>query len=148
MDLMKAGQTVGSNIHFRLRNKYSLVNNSTLALARVFYAMAKKKRRTVLKEYSYYYDGPREEDAKTLPANEQQLEVHIEKKHRGGKTAVLIKGFVGQEDDLKDLAKKLKQQCGVGGSAKNGEIIIQGDVRKKVMLLLEKWDYKVKRVGG
>ncbi len=76
------------------------------------------------------------------------LEVHLEKKHRGGKTAVLIKGFTGTDDELSDLAKKLKSNMGVGGSAKKGEIIIQGDKRDKVMELLNQWGYKTKRVGG
>ena len=76
------------------------------------------------------------------------LEVHLEKKHRGGKTVVLIKGFTGSDDELNSLAKKLKNSLGVGGSAKAGEIIIQGDKRDKVMELLKQWGYKTKRVGG
>lgn len=74
---------------------------------------------------------------------------HIQtKKNRGGKVATLIKGFEGNEDDLKDLAKKLKTLCGVGGSTKDGEIIIQGNFRDKIMDYLIKEGYKVKRVGG
>ncbi len=76
------------------------------------------------------------------------LEVHLEKKHRGGKAAILIKGFNGTETALNDLAKKLKTALGVGGSVKDGEIIIQGDRREKAMELLQTWGYKTKRVGG
>ena len=76
------------------------------------------------------------------------LEVHLEKKHRGGKAAIIVRGFIGTDEALSDLAKKLKTGMGVGGSAKDGEIIIQGDRREKVMELLQSWGYKTKRVGG
>lgn len=88
------------------------------------------------------------EDEETLPPNEQYLEAHLEKKHRGGKVVTIIKGFVGTSDDLKALAKDLKKLCGVGGSAKEGEIILQGEFRDKIMEYLKKEGYKVKRVGG
>ena len=68
----------------------------------------------------------------------QTLEVHLEKKHRGGKAAMIVKGFSGSDEELNDLAKKLKTSMGVGGSAKDGEIIIQGDRREKLMEILEK----------
>ena len=83
----------------------------------------------------------------TLSNNNQHLKIWIDK-HRAGKTAIIIKGFIGSTEDLKALGKLLKTKCGVGGSAKNGEIIIQGDVRDKVMDLLEKEGYNYKRVGG
>ena len=83
----------------------------------------------------------------TLSNNEQDLKVCIDK-HRAGKIAVIIKGFTGSTEDLKALGKLLKTKCGVGGSAKNGKIIIQGDVRVKVMDILEKEGYNYKRVGG
>ncbi len=86
-------------------------------------------------------------EMKTLPNNEQHLKVCIDK-HRAGKIAVIIKDFVGKTEDLKALGKLLKTKCGVGGSTKNGEIIIQGDVRGKVMEILEKEEYNYKRVGG
>ena len=84
---------------------------------------------------------------KTLPPKEQNLKVCIDK-HRAGKTAVIIKDFVGSTDNLNSLSKILKTKCGVGGTAKNGEIIIQGNIRDKVMNILEKEGYNYKRVGG
>lgn len=97
------------------------------------------------KDYNFDYDGDGQEE--TLPPNEQQLKVLLDKKARKGKKVTLVEGFVGLEDDLKDLAKLLKSKCGVGGSAKDGEIIIQGDFRDKVVELLQKEGYGVKRVG-
>jgi translation initiation factor 1 len=84
----------------------------------------------------------------TLQPNQQKLEAYLDRKNRGGKTATLIKGFQGSEEDLKTLAKNLKTLCGVGGSAKEGEIIIQGDFRVKIMDYLTQKGYKVKRIGG
>jgi translation initiation factor 1 len=83
----------------------------------------------------------------TLDNKKQNLKVCIDK-HRAGKIAVIIKDFIGTAEDLKALGKLLKTKCGVGGSAKNGEIIIQGDVRDKVIEILEKEEYNYKRVGG
>jgi len=89
-----------------------------------------------------------QEDQETLAPDKQLLEVHLDKKNRGGKVAVVVKNFVGTDEDLKDLGKSLKAACGVGGSSKEGEIIIQGDKREKVMELLVKKGYKTKRVGS
>ena len=85
-----------------------------------------------------------EEEVETLPNNKQQLIVSIDKKQRKGKTVTLIEGFIGSSKDLDTLAKLLKTKCGVGGSAKDGEIVIQGDFKLKVKDILEKEGYKVK----
>jgi len=78
----------------------------------------------------------------TLPAAEQRLKVRLETKHRGGKAVTLVEGFIGKNEDLEDLGKKLKNFCGTGGSAKDGEIIVQGDQREKVLQWLLKNGYK------
>jgi translation initiation factor 1 len=93
-------------------------------------------------EFSYDYDN--EGNADTLPHSEQKLVVSLDKKQRGGKQVTLVSGFVGQEDDLKVLSKMLKTKCGVGGSAKDGEIIVQGDFRQRVKEILLKEGYKVR----
>ncbi len=95
-------------------------------------------------DFEYEYE---EEEMETIANNQQNLKVCIDK-HRAGKIAVIIKDFVGTTDDLKSLEKMIKAKCGVGGSAKNGEIIIQGNVRDKVMEILQKEGYNYKRVGG
>ncbi|MFD2831726.1 translation initiation factor [Gramella sp. AN32] len=83
-----------------------------------------------------------------LKPEEQRLEAHFSNKGRGGKTVTIIKGFEGTEEDLISLGKLLKKKCGVGGSTKDGEIIIQGDDREKIMQLLKNEGYNVKRIGG
>ena len=80
----------------------------------------------------------------TLNPDQQNLRVTLETKHRAGKTVTLILGFIGNELDLGELGKKLKNHCGTGGSAKDGEVILQGDQREKVKLWLQKNNYKVK----
>ena len=89
----------------------------------------------------YQYENEEMEEAETLPKNQQKLQVSMEKKGRGGKTVTLIKGFVGTEDDLKELGKLLKTKCGVGGSVKDEEIIIQGDFKQRIIDLLKAEGY-------
>ncbi|MDG2060185.1 MAG: translation initiation factor [Flavobacteriales bacterium] len=108
----------------------------------------KKNRKGVMystnPNFEFEYEN---EKMDTLANNQQNLKVCIDK-HRAGKISVIIKDFIGTTDDLKALGKILKVKCGVGGSAKNGEIIIQGDLRDKVMDILAKEGYNYKRVGG
>ena len=88
------------------------------------------------------FDGNEQEESdETLAPEDQYLEAHFSSKGRGGKTVTIIKGFQGTNDDLVVLGKRLKKKCGVGGSAKDGEIIIQGDDREKIMELLKKDGY-------
>jgi translation initiation factor 1 len=84
----------------------------------------------------------------TVQKNHQNLTVLLDRKSRAGKVVTLVQGFVGSDNDLKELAKVLKTQCGVGGSQKDGEIIIQGDFKERIYQLLVKEGYKVKKSGG
>lgn len=86
-----------------------------------------------------------EEAEKTLPPSSQRLTVTIDRRNRGGKQVTLVSGFVGTEEDLTELGRILKVKCGVGGSAKNGEITVQGDFRDKVTTILCDMGYKAKR---
>ena len=90
---------------------------------------------------NFKYDTDENESEETLPREKQQLRVLFDKRNRGGKVVTLVTGFVGTEDDLKELGKILKTKCGVGGSAKDSEIIIQGDFRQKVLEILTKEGY-------
>ncbi len=93
-------------------------------------------------DYQYQYDE--EPEAETLVPEKQRLRVSLDRHHRGGKTVTLVTGFVGTDDDLQALGKMLKGKCGVGGSAKDGEIIIQGDQQEKVRQALIASGYKLK----
>lgn len=89
-----------------------------------------------------------EDEIETPVPGQQDLRVWLEKNHRGGKVASVIKGFVGKQEDLEALGKTLKTKCGTGGSAKEGEIIIQGDHREKIVALLIQLGYKAKKAGA
>lgn len=91
-------------------------------------------------DYQYQYDE--EPEAETLAPEKQRLRVSLDRHHRGGKTVTLVKGFVGTDEDLQALGKILKGKCGVGGSAKDGEIIIQGDQQEIVRAALTAAGYR------
>ena len=93
----------------------------------------------------FAYEEAAEEEVETLAPERQKLTVTIDRRNRGGKQVTLVSGFVGSEDDLKELGKTLKVKCGVGGSAKDGEITVQGDLRDKVVAILQSMGYKAKR---
>lgn len=114
--------------------------------------MSKQKKERLNVVYStnpnFNYEFEEEAIEETLAPSKQLLYVSLDRKQRGGKEVTLVEGFVGTDEDLKDLGKMLKSKCGVGGTAKDGEIIVQGAFRDKVMDLLVKEGYKVKRNGG
>lgn len=94
----------------------------------------------------FQYEKEANEEEETLPMEKQALRISLDKRNRGGKTVTLITGFRGTSDDLTVLGKMLKVKCGVGGSAKDGEIIIQGDVRSRVLDILQKEGYVKSRI--
>ena len=97
-------------------------------------------------DFNYSYSE--KEKQETLAEKQQNLRVSIDKKQRAGKQVTLVTGFVGTEEDLKELGKTIKSKCGVGGSTKDGEIIIQGNFREKIVELLNKLGYKAKASGA
>jgi translation initiation factor 1 len=114
--------------------------------------MAKKNKERLNVVYStnpnFQYEVESNEEIETLEPKFQKLYVSLDKKQRAGKEVTLIEGFIGSEDDLKELGKTLKSKCGVGGTVKDGEIVIQGNFRDKIIELLQKDGYQVKRKGG
>lgn len=113
--------------------------------------MAKKKEKLNI-VYStnpdFNYQFEEEEETETLSKNQQKLYVSIDKKQRGGKEVTLVEGFIGSEEDLKELGRFLKSKCGVGGTVKDMEILIQGNFKDKIVDLLLKEGYSVKKKGG
>lgn len=96
----------------------------------------------------FVIEQPDTEPEEKLSPKQQDLRVTLDRKNRGGKAVTLVTGYRGGEEDLQKLAKLLKSKCGVGGAAKDGEILIQGDFRDKVMLLLQNEGFRVKKSGG
>jgi len=111
--------------------------------------MAKSKKNVVYSTNpNFQFEDDFQEEEETLPPIDQLLYVSIDRKQRKGKDVTLVEGFVGLEDDLKDLGKMLKSKCGVGGTVKDGEILIQGNFKDKVASILELEGYRVKKKGG
>lgn len=123
-----------------------------IRLIEYFRAMSKKNKKRINVVYSTNPDFEFQEEEnlehETISPNKQLLYVSLDRKNRGGKEVSLVEGFVGTEDDLKDLSKLLKNKFGVGGSVKNAEILIQGNFVKKMIVFLTEKGYRVKQKGG
>lgn len=128
--------------------------NYSLKYVKLIISMGKKSKKNRIgvvystnDSYDYDYDDGADE-MEDIAANQQKLRVMIDRKQRRGKEVTLVTGFVGSEDTLKDLGKFLKQKCGVGGSAKDGEIMVQGNHRDKVVTLLKEKGYTQTKASG
>lgn len=144
----------------RVRSGHSKRSNNYLKLipaliSRRFYNMTKKnndwKKRdgmvySTSDSFEFQHESNDEQDS--MAPNQQNLKVMLDKKARAGKKVTLIEGFIGNDIELAVLGKLLKNKCGVGGSAKDGEILIQGDHRDKVVQILQSEGYKAKKAGG
>jgi translation initiation factor 1 len=108
----------------------------------------KEKKEKINVVYStdpnFQYEYDEETEAETLAPEKQNLRVSLDSKQRKGKIVTLVQGFIGTENDLKELAKLLKNKCGVGGSVKDGEIIIQGELKEKILTILKDNNYRAK----
>ena len=135
---------MASNVCFYINNWCSTIFNP-------IQTMSKKEKNRVNVVYStnpnFSYENDDDSAQETLPPQQQNLKLFLDR-IGGGKMVTRISGFVGTEDDLNELAKTLKQKCGVGGNAKDGNILIQGDNRDKLLDLLTKANYKAKKAGG
>jgi translation initiation factor 1 len=111
--------------------------------------MSKKNRAGVVysTDPNYQYEGDEQPEAETLPPQQQQLKVWLDRKG-GGKVVTAVRGFVGTDEALTELGKALKTACGTGGTAKDGEILIQGDHRDKILTYLTGKRYSAKKAGG
>jgi translation initiation factor 1 len=109
-----------------------------------------KKRDGVVYSTNSDFEFKHQEDseATTLPPKQQNLKIFLDKSQRAGKQVSVVTGFIGSSSDLETLGKLLKSKCGVGGSVKDNEVLIQGDMRDKILQILEKEGYKAKRAGG
>jgi len=112
--------------------------------------MSKKNRTNIVystnSDFDYEYESEQQEE--TILPHQQNLKILLEKKGRRGKTVTIVNGFIGSDIDLNDLSKNLKTKCGTGGSAKNGEILLQGDFRDKILDILNEMGYQAKKAGS
>jgi len=96
----------------------------------------------------FNYASDKEEMNENIPAHQQDLRVYLDRKQRAGKTVTIVRGYKGKLFELEELGKTLKSKCGTGGTVKEGEILVQGDFREKIVLILQTMGFKVKKAGG